>query len=398
MKATVQAQALTKAGRRVLQMRRVTDTVPWSRMALFEARDNGTVRISIVNADGGAREIMKADGVSIPGSVALDVDVFDKLLTVIPLSGVVSIELDGQMLKMSCGRVRQRVPTASDPENFSWPPGKPEDWFQVPDGALSKVAQSVIWATSEDIGRIQSSAVHMTHDVSEATNGHVMGQVKPGLVPAGKKILVPSEAWTRIKAFESQKMHMAIDGSRLWLRGDNWTLFQRLLPEMDYYDLSTMAYAPDADGVHYTRYQGREHPVRVYSVSVNREEVLTTCRHILSGVVTRDERAAGSSVRILIDDDGTMHMVSHYPADTVARGIDVDEVVRWSPDLVTGDDLSPFSHLSGFCYYSLYMVKALSAVSGDIVKMLWADGGGIVVPLQFHDRDGAVACVSPRRL
>jgi hypothetical protein len=46
------------------------------------------------------------------------------------------------------------------------------------------------------------------------------------------------------------------------------------------------------------------------------------------------------------------------------------------------------------------MVRALAAMSGDIVKMMWAEGSeGVPVPsLQFHGDDGAVALVSPRRL
>lgn len=403
MKATVSAAALTKAGRRVLQMRRVTDTVPWSRMALVEVRDNGSVRLSVVNADGGAREIVKDAVVKAPGSTSVNVDMLDRLFTVLPLDGEVSIELRGSTLVMACGRVKQSVPT-QDPGHFDWPPGKPELWFDVDDGRLQTVLKSVLWATSEDPGRIQSNAVHMTHAASEATNGHVMAQVRPGLLPEGVKMLVPAEAWTRVKAFvegrHGGQLSMAVEQGRCWLRGESWIMFQRLLPEMSYYDLSRMAYAPDDDGNHYFNFGGREQSIRVHSIMVNREEVLTSCRHILSGAVTRDEKSTGAAVRVLVDDNGTMHLTSHYPSDIASRGIDVDEVVRWSQDSVGEDDLSPFSHLSGFCFYSLYMVKALSALSGDVVRMMWAEGTeGVPVPsIQFHGNDGAVALVSPRRL
>lgn len=400
MKATVSAARLTRAGRRVLQMRRVTDTVPWSRMALVEARDNGSLRLSVVNADGGAREVVRGAEVKSPGVVAVNVDMLDRLFTVLPLDGEVSVELRDSTLVMASGRVRQRVPTG-DPGHFNWPGGRPESWFDVDDRRLQMVIRSVLWATSEDPGRVQSNAVHMTSAASEATNGHVGAQVRPGLVPEGVKLLVPAEAWTRVKTFvEGGKMSMAVEPGRFWLRGDNWVMFQRLLPEMSYYDLSRMAYAPDDDGNHYLTFNGREHAMRVHSVLVNREEILTSCRHVLSGAVTSDERSMGSAVRFLVEDGGVMHATSYYPADIVSRGIDVDEVVRWSPDSVGEDDLSPFSHLSGFCFYSLYMVKALTALAGDVVKMTWAEGTDrIPFPsLQFHGQDGAVALVSPRRL
>ena len=403
MKASIPAARLTKAGRRVLQMRRAADIVPWSRMALLEVRDNGSLRLSVVNADGGAREVMKCSKVTTPGVVAVNVDLLDKLFTVTPLDGDVSVELQGTTLVVSSGRVRQRVPTV-DAGNFSWPTEKPESWFEVDDERLQVVLKSVLWATSEDVGRIQSNAVHMTSSASEATNGHVMAQARPGLVPDGVKILVPAEAWTRVKTFVDGrvlgKLSMAVEPGRFWLRGESWIMFQRLLPEMNYYDLSRMAYEPDDDGNHYFLFQGREQAIRVHSISVNRDEVLTSCRHILSGAVTKDEKSTGAAVRIVVEDDGVMHMTSYYPADMTSRGIDVDEVVRWSALSVSDDDLSPFAYLSGFCFYSLYMVRALAAMSGDIVKMMWAEGSeGVPVPsLQFHGDDGAVALVSPRRL
>lgn len=407
MKVKASSLAFGRAARRILQLRKTNDVTPGAKSVAVRARGRG-LELATVNADGGAHELVDAT-VEQDGELVVGMDMFDKLVSCIPQNGDVKLEAVGAQMTAVSGRVRQRLPV-SGIGLFQWPeiPGPEKTRFEIRDQALQDVIRSVIWATKDDPGRLQCWSVHMTDEASEATDTVVLARMTPGIMPAGVEIFVPADAWPRIRAFvdgRHESMTAVVDGSLLWLDGGSWKLFQRLMPPMNYFGgmVGQLVYDPDGSGIHYQVLGGgREEKLRVFSILVNREELLTSCRHVqtASEVVTGERRMDGG-VRFVLREDNRLAVVSHYPADSLV-GMEVDEEIRWSPSLVTESDTSPFSILSTVCFSSLYMVKALTAMNGDVVEMLWArslSGASHPPPLQFHDRDKKVkTMVGPRRL
>lgn len=407
MKVRAECLAFGRAARRILQLRKTNDVTPGAKSVAIRARGRG-LEMATVNADGGAHELVDAV-VEEEGELIVGMDMFDKLISCTPQNGSVRLEADGKQMTAASGRVRQRLPV-SDAGMFQWPempsPEKPR--FTIRDQALQDVIRSVIWATKDDPGRLQCWSVHMTNEASEATDTVVLARMTPGIMPPGTEIFVPADAWPRIRAFvdgRHESMTAVVDDTLLWIDGGSWKLFQRLMPPMNYFGglIGQLVYDPDDSGVHYqTLGGGREEKLRVFSVLVNRDELLTSCRHVqTASEVVSGERRMDGGVRFMMKPDNSLSVVSHYPADSLV-GMEVDEEIRWSEDAVTTNDTSPFSILSSVCFSSLYLVKALTAMNGDVVKMLWASslsGAQHPPPLQFHDQDGRVkTMVGPRRL
>ena len=400
MKITLPVADFDRLAKRALQFAgRGRDISPDYQLLLIELTDSGRLRLSAHSAGAGAVVMTKIEGGE-PGSVAIPAEQVDKIVGLLPKgieNKLVITAGRGPKARFKIGTLNMAVPTRPA-EDFPPLPKPPSgDWFQVKDDALSDVIKRTLWAMCRDETRPTLAGVHLTSECSETTDGHMLARLVPGLMAKGQKVVVPGEAWNKLRAFvgDSQDMRMFIeDERRVWLRSKSWAVFTTLISGK-FPDTSPMIFAVDDDGYH----QSGEKKVRVHWVHVNRHETLAVVRRIVGASVSQEEKKIGASVSFEMK-EGALHLVSHYPFEDLSNSIIVDDKVDWGEGSITADDMSGFEALKGIGLYSTYMKMALESLSSDVIRLLWSEAqGDYFMPVQFHDdKAGMKALVMPRRL
>jgi hypothetical protein len=393
MKAKIPADKLVDAGRRALQFRaRSGDLLPAHKNAVFRVMEKGLMTLDISSPDGGARMAVPVTGHE-PGVVSVGVDHLDKLVSVLPHHIDLNVASSDRLLSFRGPGVHMTLPLVAG-DNFT-SLQQPQSWWPVDDAEMQRVVKSVLWAASDDPYMPQWSSIHLGEDGSEATDTKVMARIGKAIVPPGSDVIVPAQAWVKLRAFiggGDKNLKMSADPGSLWLRGSDWCVWVRLTASK-YTGLKPFVYAPDASGQFLFAGQKK---TRVHWVYVQRQEMLEICRRILGGSVSADEKKLGAAVRVMVDpDDDEMNLVSHYPSDIAGHGIHVEQVLNWQPGSVTKSDVSGLQFLNGVAFFSLYLTKALSALTADTVKVMWAEpvDGMQGMPMQIHDEKNSVAVV-----
>jgi hypothetical protein len=361
--------------------------------------DKGLLRLSAHDPTAGARVMVKVTDFE-PGAVALNSAQLDKLASILPDHGdmVVSTLSDARLRVDVGAHLRMDVPMRAESDCVPFPKPPTDGWFQVEEKRLRDVIKRCLWATCKDETRPAFAGVSLTSERSMATDGHVMSCLRPGLVPAGVAVVVPGDSWTRLVPLveaSTKKLGMCVEPNRVWFRGDDWAVSSQLIatsfPKTD-----DMIFDVDGDNIHHVG----ETAMRVHSILVNRAEALDVVKRIGGASVSQDARKIGASVAFELRDGEHLHFVSNYPFEDVGNSILVDERVDWSEDSVSVANPAGFVRLRDIGIYSYYMRMALSSLSSDVIKIMWADGPLLGnMPMQFHDeREGIVALVMPRRL
>lgn len=400
MRITLPVADFDRLAKRALHFSgRGRDISPDYQLLLIEVTEKGVLRMSAQSAGSGAVVISKVDDFE-HGSVAIPCDQIDKVVNLLP-HGTEKVTLkagSGPKAKISVGKLRLSVPIrpGQDFPPLSKPPK--DGWFEVQDKALSAVIRRTLWAMCRDETRPALAGVFLGSEFSVSTDGHMLAQLKPGVMPEGMKVVVPGDAWNKLRAFvgDGDKMKMTVEnGHRIWLRSKNWAVFTTLIAS-DYPETSHMVFDVDGDGFHHFNEQ---QIVRVHSVHVNRHETLSVVKRIVAASVSQEEKKIGASVSFDMR-EGELHLVSHYPFEDLSNSIIVDDVIDWAEDSVTADDMSGFDALKGIGLYSTYMKMALESLSSDVICLLWSEPKeGMFTPVQFRDEGaGMNALVMPRRL
>lgn len=357
-----------------------------------QVTDKGALRLSAHDAVAGARVSCQADE-SEPGAVTLVGDQLDRMTSILPAQGSVSLEtLSGARLRVRAGRMVMDVP--SRPEDAFMPLPRPPRiaWSPVDDQALVDVIEKTLWAMCRDDRRPILAGVHLTSDWSETTDGRMMSNLRPGILRPGQDVVVPGDSWTRFRALvgDGDPLHMCVEPNRVWFRSRTWACYSTLLCGA-FPDTRSLVFDVDGDGFH-------DGETRVHWIKVNRHETLAVVKRIVGASVSQEEKSTGAAVTFHLRDDGDLHFVSHYSVDDVSNSIIVDELVDWADGNVSVDNPGGFQWLRGIGIYGQYMAWALASLSSDVIKMMWADGGDIGgMPMQFQE-PGRTALVMPRRL
>lgn len=394
MKAKIPADKLVDAGRRALQFRsRSGDLMPAHNNAVFRVLEKGVMTLDVSSPDGGARMAIPVTGHG-PGMVSVGIDYLDKLVSMLPRGGVdLNIASSDRLLSFRGPGLHMTLPLVAVEGLTSLQ--QPKTWWPVEDSELQRVVKSVLWAASDDPNMPKWSSIHLGEDGSEATDTKVMARIGKALVPPGSGVIVPAQAWVKLRAFiggGEKNMRMSADLGSLWLRGADWCVWVRLTASQ-YTGLKPFVYAPDASGQFL--FAGKE-KTRVHWIYVQRQEMLGICKRILGGSVSADEKSLGAAVRVIVEPDGDeINLVSHYHSDIAGHGIHVEQVMSWQPGSVTRSDVSGLQFLNGVAFFSLYLTRALSALTADTVKVMWAEPveGMQGMPMQIHDEKNSVAVV-----
>jgi hypothetical protein len=246
-----------------------------------------------------------------------------------------------------------------------------------------------------DDARPTLAGVHMTSEWSETTDGHMMSNLRPGVLQPGQDIVVPGDSWTKLRALvgDGDQLHMCVEHNRVWIRSKSWACYSTLLGG-GFPDTSSIIFDVDGDGFHTIGDVER----RVHWIKVNRHETLAVVKRIVGASVSQEEKRIGAAVTFHLRGEGDLHFVSHYPVDDVSNSIVVDERVDWIDGNVSVDNPEGFQWLRGIGIYGQYMAWALGSLSSDVVQMMWADGEFIgSMPMQFQE-PGRTALVMPRHL
>lgn len=400
MRITLPVADLDRLAKRALHFAgRGRDISPDYQLLLIEVTDSGVLRLSAQNAGAGA-VVMTKIGDYEPGSVSIPSEQIDKVVNLLP-RGSEKVTLTagrGPKAKITVGTMRLNVPTRPGEEFPSLPKPPKDGWFEVEDRALEAVIKRTLWAMCKDETRPTLAGVCMKHDCTVSTDGHMLAELKPGIMPKGMQVVVPGEAWNKLRAFvgDGDAMKMTVeDGRRIWLRSKQWAVFTTLIAG-NFPDTSHMIFNVDDKGLHHFN---EEQSVRVHWVHVNRHETLSVVKRIVSASVSQEEKKIGASVSFDMR-EGELHLVSHYPFEDLSNSIIVDDVIDWVEGSVTADDMSGFDALKGIGLYSTYMKMALESLSSDVIRLLWAEPKkDVFTPVQFRDEDaGMNALVMPRRL
>ena len=365
----------------------------------LQVTDKGLLRMSAHDVSSGVRVMTKV-GDPRPGELAIGSDQLDKLVAILPDSGDVLLQkVSEARARVTVGvRLRMDVPIHK-PDQFLPLPKAPEDgWFEIVERQVDNVIRRCLWATCGDESRPALSGVHLIADRSESTDGQIMSRLTPGIVPKGVDVVVPSESWQRLRSFVeagTKTMRMCVEPNRIWMRSGTWAVYSQLVAG-SFPGTGDIVFEVDGDNIHHVG----EQPMRVHSIKTNRHELLSVVKRIGGASVSQEERKIGASVAFDLRDDQYLHLVSNYPFDDVTNSIIVDERVDWAEDSVTMGDTSGFERLREVGIYHYYMRMALTALSSDVIKIMWADASIIgSMPMQFHDENaGVVSLVMPRRL
>jgi DNA polymerase III sliding clamp (beta) subunit (PCNA family) len=401
MKLTLAVKSFELLAKRALQFAsKGKDISPGYGLLHIEITESGSLRLSAHNAGAGTKVSMQVDTFE-PGIIALSAEHVDKIIGILPKGRGAELSMSsgrGPKVKFSVGTVKMSLPKA-EVDDFPPLPRPPKDgWFEVSDHQLSEVIKRTLWAMCKDESRPALSGVHLCHETSETTDGHMMAHKRPGFLPKGKSVVVPGEAWHKLRSFIEDKdiaLRMSIqDDRRVWLRAKDWAVFTTLIAQ-NYPDMSPLAFDIDGGGWH--EIDGKK--IRVHWIHLNRQETLAAVRRIVGASVSQEEKKIGAAVKFEVR-DGSLHLVSHYPFDDLSNSILVDEKVDWGEGSITVDDMSGFEALAGIGLYSTYMKMALESLSSNIVRVMWAESrGDNFMPVQFHDDDvGMKSLVMPRRL
>ena len=402
MKITLPVADFEQLAKRALQFAgKGRDISPDFQLLLIELTDTGLLRMQSQSTGAGAVVMTKLADQK-PGSVAIAAEQIDKIVNLLPRGAGQKMTMEsgrGPKAKFSVGTVRLNVPTRPA-EDFPPLPKPPKDgWFEVKDKALEDVIKRSLWAMCRDETRPTLAGVSLQHEKTVTTDGHMLAQLVPGIVPKGVKMVVPGSAWNQLRAFVGEgatDLRMCLEGDRrVWLRSKTWAVFTTLIAG-DFPDTEHMVFNVDEQGVHHLN---EEQSVRVHWVHVNRHETLSVVKRIVSASVSQEEKKIGASVSFDMR-DGELHLVSHYPFEDLSNSIIVDDVIDWVEGSVTGDDMSGFDALKGIGLYSTYMKMALESLSSDVIRLSWSEPKkDMFTPVQFRDEKvGMNALVMPRRL
>lgn len=403
MRLTTSVSRFERLTKRALQFAgRGKDVVEGYRLLHVEITGKGQLRISAQSAAAGAKVLDTLEPGSFePGSFSVVCDHIDRCISLLPRDKPLKLTAGkGPKAKIEVGSVKLSIPTRPG-EDFPPLPRPPSDgWFQVTDRQLSDVINHTLWAMCRDESRPALGGVHLTHELSETADGHMMARKSPGFMPKDRSVVVPGDAWEKLRAFVDGKdtpLRMAVeDERRVWLRGQNWAVFSTLIHQQ-FPNMGAFVFDVDGDGWHWF---DNENKILVHWIHVNRSEALAAVRRIAGASVSTSEKKIGASVKFEVR-DGNLHLISHYPLDDVSESIVVDEQIDWGEGSVTAADMSGFDALDGIGVYSDYMRRALDSLSSDLVRVMWAAPMPNIgyVPVQFHDEKiGMKAMVMPRRL
>jgi DNA polymerase III sliding clamp (beta) subunit (PCNA family) len=331
------------------------------------------------------------------GTVVVSGHHLDRVVSILPESGDLEFFSDGEKLRLSTGRMVVDAPLRPADDLVPFPSIPRDGWHKVEEKRLSDVIKSTLWAVAEGDARPLLAGVNLCARCSQATDGYKLSHLSPGLMPGDEgDVIVPTASWQSLRALvtgSEKTLEMRTEGSRLWLRGRQWAAYT-LLVAGKYPDTTPLLLDP-VEGIHHPQIGS---PVRVHSICVNRHEMLSIVRHIGASSIDRKEAKMGAGVRFDYR-RGELHMVAVHTADAAATSIHVDEIANWAEDSVTEGNVIGFENIRQVDFYHEYVKRALESLPSDVVRMMWADGvdiGGM--PLQFHDKEGVIAMVMPRRL
>ena len=402
MKITMPVGPFMNLAKQVLQFSgRGREVDPGLSLVHVKVTAKGHLRLSAHDASAGARVQSPVPGEDFePGAMAVDREQLDRLTSILPNNGHVTLgPTFGPKIKVTMGDKRLRLSLPfQDQDNFPKMPKPPADgWFEVAGDRLMDIVNRCLWSMCKDDSRPALSGVHMCSECSESADGMMMSNLQPGIVPAGQDVVVPGDSWNKLRALvdNGQRLRMCIESNRVWLRHQDWAVYSLLIAS-SFPPLSNLIFDVDGDGNHFVDDENR---VRVYWITVNRHEALSVVRRIVGASVSQEEKKLGAAVSFVLYGD-ELHFVSHYPFDDLSNSIIVDERVDWGEGSVKADDLEGFTWLRNIGIYGQFMRWALSSLSSDVIKIMWAEGDGIgSMPMQFHDEGaGAVAAVMPRRI
>lgn len=359
----------------------------------------GIVRMSAHDASAGARVMSRPVSKFEPGSFALVSEQLDRLTSTLSSTGDLHFgPIVASKIRVRHGRMRMELPIRV-PDDFPPMPVPPADgWFEVDAVAVSNVIRRCLWSMCKNDSRPMLSGVHLTSDYSESTDGQMVSRLTPGLVGEGQQAVVPGESWHKMNAVVegNQKLRMCVETNRVWLRSRDWVVYSMLIGGQ-FPNIDSIIFDVDDDGVHFA--DGKPTQTRVCWVHANRHDMLAVVKKIVGVSTSQEEKKVGAAVSFHME-DGVLHFVSHYPVEDLSQSIIVDEPVDWAEGSVTADDTSGFAWLRNIGINGQFMRWALSSMSSDVIKVMWAEGECIgKMPMQFHDEAaGIVAAVMPRRI
>ena len=205
MKLTLPVSAFEQLAKRALQFAgKGKDINPDYHLLHFELKENGRLRLSAQNAAAGAKVMMTiSDPKAIPGSISIPSLQVDKVIGLLPGGSGSNLTITtgrGSKAKFECGKIKMSLPTrpAEDFPPLPYPPKT--GWFDVTGEGINEVIRRVLWSMCKDDTRPALSGVHLVHEASETTDGHMIARKTPGIVPSGCEVVIPGDAWNKLRA------------------------------------------------------------------------------------------------------------------------------------------------------------------------------------------------------
>jgi hypothetical protein len=273
-------------------------------------------------------------------------------------------------------------------------PEMPESWVDMPTKTLATVVERVAWAQDTE-QRPTLAGVNLTQAASEATNTHVFARAFPGIIGGDLPVFIPNIGYMRPFLDDDKVVKIAADDRWLWVRGKKWRTFLRRT-ESAFPDTTPLIFAPAA--TEHVGFNGQK--VRVHSIVLRRSDLLAAVARVGATSVTEDEKRIGAAMRFDMREGGELHVVSNYPIEIINQTIVVDEILPWRSGSVTPDDVAPFAALRHTAIYGVYLRRALQAMRGETVRMLWTDDP-VSCPPQWQDgneKEGLHVAIAVRRV
>jgi DNA polymerase III sliding clamp (beta) subunit (PCNA family) len=352
---------------------------------LLEVTKSGSLRVSVANQISGCRMSASAEGEQ--GKVCIPSQQLDRLVQSLPKEGSFRLDIVEKggtgRARASAGKAFSAILPIRPAEDFVKMDDPPKDgWFEVEVKDLIRTITAVEWAAGSDYDTHPVlTGIHLCSEYSEATDGHCMARLTPGIVPEGKPaMVVPSVMLKQMKqmtAREEGKIRIA-SSNNIWIRGFGWAVYCQPVADK-FMDISKFMYSVD-DGEAEVM-GGRKVPVNwIHMVSPQ-----------LRDAVRRSMTASGGNlVRFQFKNDA-MTMTSVPDEGDAGSSLRVSQKLDFS-----ADDALPgrFDELAAFGYNPTYLQKALGPFSEETLRMLWSPRES----LQLHDDGGMQAAVMPARL
>lgn len=383
MRFTVPAARFSELSRRAMQFRhRGRDILPGYGLGSFVVK-NGQLRITVVSPSQATSLRCEAKGDD--GELLMKLDLLDKMISFLPAQGDLTITVKGAQATFVVGGVRMHTPVITNDHAVDMPKPPKDGWKTMPASSILDFVTR-LWSQDTNESRPQWAGIHFTSERAEATNGHAISRITPG-IDFGQPVMIQNMRVLQSFLYDGGDVSFAIGGNWVWFRTKEWATCL-LRYQSDWPPTDGFLYAPET----------REHNgTSVHSIFINRQEMLKACQRISGMAVGEEEKKVGAGVSFDLREDG-LHMVSNYPIENIASTIVVDEVIEWAEDTVTQDDLQPFESLRQMAIFGLYLRKTLEAMRGKVVRMCW--GGDITKAFpQWQDTESQLrVAIAPRRI